>query len=120
MKNAIFGFSNEMEALYSGISPIQLYSYIRSRVLFTFKGPFSQNVSGTMESASIFRAMREKKLTDSDQRILRLVMETNGISEKDIILSLRTNIFGIGSTLRSLYSRSIIAKDSSRKFVFVP
>ena len=78
------------------------------------------NVSGTLESASLFRTLREKKLTESDQRILRLIMEANGISEKDIILNLRTNIFGIGTTLKSLYSRSIIARDSSRRFVFVP
>jgi ATP-dependent Lhr-like helicase len=120
MKNTIFGFSNDLEAFYSGISPIQLNSYIRSRVLYTFKGPFSLNVSGTLESASLFRTLREKKLTEADQRILRLIMETNGISEKDIILNLRTNIFGIGTTLKSLYSRSVIAKDSSRRFVFVP
>ena len=120
MKNTIFGFSNDLEAYYSGISAIQLNSYIRSRVLYTFKGPFSLNVSGTLESASLFRTLREKKLTEGDQRILRLIMETNGISEKDIILNLRTNIFGIGTTLKSLYSRSIIARDSSRRFVFVP
>ena len=65
---------------------------------------------GTLESASLFRTLKEKKLTESDQRILRLIMETNGISEKDIILNLRTNIFGIGTTLKSLYSRSIIAR----------
>jgi ATP-dependent Lhr-like helicase len=120
MKNTIFGFSNDLEAYYSGISAIQLSSYIRSRVLYTFKGPFSLNVSGTMESASLFRTLREKKLTEGDQRILRLIMETSGISEKDIILNLRTNIFGISATLKSLYSRSIIARDSSRRFVFVP
>ncbi len=120
MKNTIFGFSSDLEAYYSGISALQLNSYIRSRVLYTFKGPFSLNVSGTLESASLFRTLREKKLTESDQRILRLIMETNGISEKDIILNLRTNIFGIGTTLKSLYSRSIIARDSSRRFVFVP
>ena len=49
---------------YSGISALQLNSYIRSRVLYTFKGPFSLNVSGTLESASLFRTLREKKLTE--------------------------------------------------------
>ncbi len=120
LRGSLFGFTGEVDAIYSGIPQLQLNGYLKSRALYTFKGPFSMNVVGTLDSASVYRTFREKTLSENDQRILRLVMETSGITEKDIIMNLRTNIFGISSTLKSLYSRSIIAKDSYRRFVFVP
>ncbi len=120
IKNSPFGFFNEVEASYSGISPVQLNSYIRSRILYTIRGAYGQSVYGTIETASLFRSLRDRKLTENETRVLRLVMEANGVSEREVIMGLRTNIFGIGSTLKTLFLRSIIAKDANRKYIFVP
>ena len=120
LKSSAFGFSNSVEAYYSGISGIQLANYLKSRMIFNFRGPFGVVVSGTLESASLFRTLRERPLTESDQRVLRIIIESGYISEKEIIIGLRTNIFGISSTVKGLYARSVIARDFFRKFLFVP
>ncbi len=120
LRSSAFGFSNPVEAYYSGISNVQIANYLKSRMIFSYRGPFGIPVSGTLESASMFRTLRERKLSENDQRVLRIIIESGYISEKEIVVGLRTNIFGISSTLKSLYSRSVIAKDFFRKFLFVP
>lgn len=120
LKSSAFGYSNSVEAYYSGISSVQISNYLKSRMIFNYRGPFGVLVSGTLESASMFRTLREKNLTENDQRVLRIIIESGYISEKEIIVGLRTNIFGISSTIKGLYSRSVIARDFFRKFLFVP
>ncbi len=120
LKEFNLGIRNEIEASYMGLRNALLRNYFQSKLLFNFSGPFGVQTMATMDTVSIYRALRGRELSESDQRVVHAIMEYGGATESEIITHLRKDVLGVRSTLKSLYEDCVIAKDSDRRYVFVP
>lgn len=120
LKEFHLGIRNEVEASYMGLRNALLRNYFQSRLLYNFSGPFGAQAMATMETISLYRAIKARELSDADQRIVHVIMEYGGATEAEIMSHLRKDVLGVRSDLKSLYSDCVIAKDSDRRYVFVP
>ena len=120
LKEFNLGIRNEIEASYMGLRNALLRNYFQSKLLFNFSGPFGVQTLATMDTISIYRALRGRELSEGDQRVVHAIMEYGGATESEIITHLRKDVLGVRSTLKSLYEDCVIAKDSDRRYVFVP
>lgn len=120
LKEFNLGIRNEIEASYMGLRNALLRNYFQSKLLYNFSGPFGIQAMATMETVSIYRALRARDLSESDQRVVHAIMEYGGATESEIITHLRRDVLGVRATLKSLYDDCVIAKDSDRRYVFVP
>ncbi|MDA8144143.1 MAG: ATP-dependent helicase [Thermoplasmatales archaeon] len=116
----ILGIRNEVEASYMGLRNALLRNYFQSKLLFYFNGPYETQTMGTLETISVYRALKSRNLSEEDQRVVHTIMELGGATETEIIAHLRKDVFGTKNTLKSLYSDCILAKDSDRRYIFVP
>ncbi len=120
LKEFNLGIRNEIEASYMGLRNALLRNYFQSKLLYNFSGPFGIQTMATKDTISLYRALRGRELTDGDQRVVHAIMEYGGATESEIITYLRKDVLGVRSTLKSLYEDCVIAKDSDRRYVFVP
>ena len=120
LKEFHLGIRNEVEASYMGLRNVLLRNYFQSRLLYNFSGPFGVQAMATMETISVYRAIRGRELNEFDQRIVHVIMEYGGATESEIISHLRKDILGVREGLKSLFEDCVIAKDSDRRYVFVP
>ena len=120
LRDQQLGIRNEIEANYLGLTNAQLKNYHQSRLLFNFNGPFGINSLGTIDVISLYRAIREKEFTEEEQRVLRAAIEDDGASESEILSRMKKSIFGVKDVIKALYSRAVLARDSGRKYIFVP
>ena len=119
LKEFSLGIRNEIEASYMGLRNALLRNYFQSKLLFNFSGPYGTQAMATLETISVYRAIRGRELSDGDQRVVHAIMELGGATESEIISVLRKDILGVRATLKSLYDDCVIAKDSDRRYVFV-
>ncbi len=120
LKEFHLGIRNEVEASYMGLRNALLRNYFQSRLLYNFSGPFGVQAMATMETISVYRAIKGRELSESDQRIVHVIMEYGGATESEIITHLRKDVLGVRNNLKSLFEDCVIAKDSDRRYVFVP
>ncbi|WP_393972091.1 ATP-dependent helicase [Oxyplasma meridianum] len=120
LKDQILGFRTDIESSYAGIRNTEIQNYFQSNLIFTFNGPFGSPALAPIETVSLYRAIRNAELTEQDQRVLKSVMEIGPASESEIISYLRRDFYGIREVLKSLFSKNLVARDSSRKYVYVP
>ena len=120
LKEFHLGIRNEVEASYMGMRNTLLRNYFQSRLLYNFAGPFGVQAMATMETISVYRAIKARELDETDQRIVHVIMEYGGATEAEIISHLRRDVLGVRSNVKSLYEDCVIAKDSDRRYVFVP
>ncbi|MEM0155915.1 MAG: ATP-dependent helicase [Thermoplasmataceae archaeon] len=120
LRDRVIGIRSEIEASSMGITNNQLRNYFQSRLLYTFNGPFGVPALGALETISLFRALKNHKLTDDEDRIVSVILDNSGATEEEILQTVRRNIPGIRAVIKSLYSNDVLAKDYNRKYVFVP
>lgn len=120
LKEFTLGIRNEIEASYMGLRNALLRNYFQSKLLYSFSGPFGVQAMATMDTISLYRAIKSRELTEGDQRVVHAIMEYGGATESEIITHLRKDVLGVRATLKSLYEDCVIAKDSDRRYVFVP
>lgn len=120
LKEFNLGIRNEIEASYMGLRNALLRNYFQSKLLYNFSGPFGVQTMATMDTISMYRALRGRELSAEDQRVVHAIMEYGGATESEIITHLRRDVLGVRETLKSLYNDSVIAKDSDRRYIFVP
>lgn len=120
LKEFHLGIRNEVEASYMGLRNALLRNYFQSRLLFNFSGPFGAQAMATMDTISIYRAVKGRELSEADQRIVHVIMEYGGATESEIISHLRKDVLGVRNNLKSLFEDCVIAKDSDRRYIFVP
>ena len=120
LKEFTLGIRNEIEASYMGLRNALLRNYFQSKLLFHFSGPFGVQAMATMETVSVYRALKARELTESDQRVVHAIMEYGGATESEVISHLRRDVIGVRSTLKSLFEDCVLAKDSDRRYIFVP
>lgn len=120
LRDQQLGIRTEIEANYLGLTNAQLKNYHQSKLLFNFNGPFGINTLATIDVISLYRAIREKEFSEEEQRVLRTVIEEDGASESEILSRMKKSIFGAKDVIKALYSRAVLARDSSRRFIFVP
>ncbi len=120
LKEQILGFRTEFESSYAGIRNTQIQNYFQSNLIFTFNGPFGTAATATIETISLYRSIRNAEMSDQEQRVLKAIMEIGPASESDIITYLRRDVFGIRDILKSLFTKNLVARDSARKYIYVP
>ena len=120
LKERLLGIRSEIEANSLGITNTQLRNYFQSRLLYLFNGPYGVQAYAAMEVISLFRAIKNAKLSQDEERIISIVLDSNGASEEEILQNVRKNIPGVRSVIKNLYTRNILARDYNRKYVFVP
>ncbi len=120
LKERYLGIRNDIEGSLLGLKGPMLDSYFRSKLLFTFYGPYHINAMGTIEAASLFRALRNYQLTQNDREVIRIVLENGSVGEMEILRNLKTGILGSRVMIKRLYEMCVLAKDSDHKFIYVP
>ncbi len=115
----LFGIRDGIESMYSGISDSVLERYYDSGLLYQFSGPFGENAYATKDVISIYRAIRGTGLDRDEQEIVRFILSTDGISEREITDGLERDIKNLKKKISSLYSKCVIARDSMRKYIYV-
>jgi len=119
LKDQILGFRTDFESSYAGIRNTLVQNYFQSNLIFTFNGPFGTAAMAPIETISLYRSIRNAGMNEQEQRVLRSVMEIGPASESEIISYLRRDFFGIRDVLKSLFAKNLVARDSSRKYVYV-
>ncbi len=114
------GLRTEIEANYIGLRNVQLNNYYQSRLVFNFLGPYGVQAYAPLEVASIYRAIRDLQMDSKDQIVLRAVLEGGGQTENEIYSRLRRTISGTKLIIKKLIGGALVAKDFSRRLVFVP
>jgi len=120
LKERYLGVRNDIEGSLLGLNGPLLDSYYRSKLLFTFNGPYHINAMGTIEAASLFRALHNYSITQNDREVIRIVLENGSVGETEILHSLKTGILGSRTIIKRLYEMCVLVKDSDHKFVYVP
>lgn len=120
LKDEPLGVRTDIEANYLGIRNVQLSNYFQSRLIFTFSGPYGSQAYAPLEIISVYRAIKNLELSQEDQRVLRAVIESGGATENEILARLKKSIYGTKDVIKKLYVNNLVAKDFSRKLVFVP
>ncbi len=119
IKEYHLGIRNEVEAAYLGLRNVMLNNYFQSRLLFIFSGPYGIQAYGTLDTVSIYRAIRSRPLDETEQRVLHAVMELGGATEGEIMIHLRREFLGVKSAIMELFRLGMIARDADRRYVFV-
>lgn len=120
LKEFNLGIRNDVEAAYLGLRNTMLHNYFQSRLLYIFSGPYGIQAYGTMDSVSVYRSLRERPLSELEQKVLHAVMELGGATESEILVHIRHDLYGVKSAIKDLFTSGFIAKDADRRYVFVP
>ena len=120
IKNFRLGFRTESEFSRTGLSERSLDTYLRSRLIFNFSGPFANVSIGSLDTISLFRDVREKEISEIEKSILRFIEESGYVSEQEIRSSVRGSGIGLRGYLKDIFGMGLIARDHSRKYTYVP
>ncbi len=120
IRERFLGIRNDFEANVLGIKDTLIDSFFRSSLIYQYNGPFDSSSYGAMDGISLLRSVRDYKLNPADKEIVRVVLEEGGVTEKEVILRLKKGVTGIRLILKNLYRNNVLAKDSSRRYVYVP
>ncbi len=120
LRRAVFGIRSESESSLIGLKENLITDYFVSKLLYSFSGPFMVPALATLESISVYRALRKKELSEPDQEVIRTVMELGSASLSDIYVKNDMIKSKASQIIRKLFNDCILAKDFYGKYVFVP
>ncbi len=115
----LVGIRNWGDASRFGIRVEDFNSYVDSNLLYQFMGPFGVSSYATTEVISLYRAIRGYKPTAEEEKVLRVIMESDGVYEKDLRLELPFEQPRIRKFVDSLYRNCIICRGTGRKLIYV-
>ncbi|MHB1439775.1 MAG: ATP-dependent helicase [Cuniculiplasma sp.] len=115
---AKLGIRDATEAHANGVRSTDLDSYFYSDILFNFNGPMNLNSKGTMETISLYRTLRGKKIEKQDMEILKIVMDYPK-TEEDVVLDTKISHDRAVASLKNLWINAVVCKDSDSKYRYV-
>lgn len=119
ISSVLVGFRGWHDAIRFGIRQEDFNNYVESNLVMQFHGPFGVSAVATPETISLYRAVRAYKPEGDEEKVLRIIMDYDHISEAE--LKLYTGISGLRmkQLLDPLYRNALICRDSSRRIRFV-
>ncbi len=115
----LIGLRNGGDALRFGIRMEDFNNYVDSNLLYQFYGPFKVAAYGTSEVVSFYRSLKGYKPTADEERVLRVIMESDGIYERDLRYNLQFEPAKIRKLTDSLFKNCIISRSEDRKLNYV-
>jgi ATP-dependent Lhr-like helicase len=115
---ARLGIRDATEAYANGIRSTDVDSYFYSDILFNFNGPMNLNSKATMETISLYRTLRGRKIDRLEMDILKIIMDYPK-TEEEVLINVQGSHDRAVASIKDLWNRSIICKDSDSKFRYV-
>jgi ATP-dependent Lhr-like helicase len=115
---ARLGIRDATEAYANGIRSTDVDSYFYSDILFNFNGPMNLNSKATMETISLYRTLRGRKIDRLEMDILKIIMDYPK-PEEEVLINVQGSHDRAVASIKDLWNRSIICKDSDSKFRYV-
>lgn len=119
INNVLVGFRGWHDAMRFGIRQEDFNNYVESNLVMQFYGPFGVNAVATPETISIYRSIRGYKPNADEEKILRIIMDYDHVSEIEIRMYSGMQAKRVKQILDILYRNALVCKDSNRKIRFV-
>ena len=116
--DARLGIRDATEAYANGFRSTDADSYYYSNILFNFNGPMNLNSKATMETISLFRTLRGVKIEKQEMEILKNIIDYPK-AEDEVLMNTPVSHDRAVSSIKSLWNRSVICKDSDSKYRYV-
>ncbi len=116
--DAYLGLRDNSEATVWNIKPSEVDSYFSSEIIFSFYGPMGITSKGTVETISLYRTLRSIVLNETDQKVMKFIMEYPA-GEEEIIENLSIQYDNVRESIKKLWEGAIICKDARSKYRFV-
>ena len=117
LENIYIGIRTDIEAMYSGIKPVDIEKYFESGYLYVFNGPFDNNAYITKNIISIYRSIRSRKLNEIEEKIVKILLNESK-TESDIIKEMHES-YNVKAAIKSLFRINALARDYKRRYIFI-